>query len=62
MHNIYTFKDVFIMHFLKSNYFFNKTYCSSRGVECGIKKMDVLSKVEIAAIPELKVVLGCRIG
>lgn len=50
------------MHFLKSNYFFNKTYCNSRGVECGIKKMDVLGKVEIAATPELKVVLGCRIG
>jgi len=26
-----------------------------------IKKMDVLGKVEIAAIPELKVILDCRI-
>ncbi|MEW4212251.1 hypothetical protein Q0O85_27415 [Priestia megaterium] len=29
---------------------------------CEIKKMDVLGKVEIAAIYELKVVLDCRIG
>ncbi|MCY9016601.1 hypothetical protein MOF32_18980 [Priestia megaterium] len=29
---------------------------------CEIKKMDVLGKVEIAAISELKVVLDCRIG
>ncbi|MFP3668384.1 hypothetical protein SB717_24895 [Priestia sp. SIMBA_032] len=29
---------------------------------CEIKKMDVLGKVEIAAISELKVVLDCIIG